>query len=149
MPDPEPDGPISKLIFAALLVAVCVLIHAAGLIGLGNWVDRIETRRGRHFWRDLWLMVTAAWAILLLHLGEIIVWALFYSGMNCLPNLHRAFYFSAVTYSTLGYGDVVLSPEWRSLSGIEALTGILMAGLSTGFFFTFLNRLFRKPAHHT
>lgn len=147
MPDPGPDGPLPKLIYAAFLVGICVLIHAAGLIGLGAWMNRVDARRRRHFWRDLWMMVRAAWAIILLHLLEIMVWAGFYTSMDCLPDLHTAFYFSAVTYSTLGYGDVVLTNEWHSLSGVEALTGILMAGLSTGFFFTFLNRLFSARKH--
>ena len=43
-----------------------------------------------------------------------------------MPGLQSALYFSAVTYTTTGYGDLVLPPEWRLLGGIEALTGILM-----------------------
>ncbi|MGD9764849.1 MAG: potassium channel family protein [Candidatus Binatia bacterium] len=77
---------------------------------------------------------------MLLHIAEILVWAGFYLIMDCLPDLSTAFYFSAVTYSSLGYGDVVLDPQWRNVSGMEALTGILMAGLSTSFFFAFISR---------
>lgn len=52
-------------------------------------------------------------------------------------------YFSAVTYTTTGYGDLVLPQDWRLVGAIEALTGILMCGLSTGSFFAVVSRLFR------
>jgi hypothetical protein len=58
-----------------------------------------------------------------------------------MPTLHAAFYFSAVTYTTTGYGDLVLPEAWRLIGGIEALTGILMCGWSTGFFFALVNRM--------
>jgi hypothetical protein len=54
-----------------------------------------------------------------------------------------AFYFSAVTYTTTGYGDVVLPADWRLLGGVEALTGILMCGWSTGFFFAIVDRIYQ------
>ena len=57
------------------------------------------------------------------------------------PDVESAFYFSGVTYATVGYGDVVLAQPWRMLGPIEGLTGILMCGLSTGLFFAIINRL--------
>ena len=63
-----------------------------------------------------------------------------------MPDAQSAFYFSAVTYTTTGYGDLVLPPEWRLLGAIEALTGILMCGWSTGFFFAIVSRLHRSEA---
>ena len=59
-----------------------------------------------------------------------------------MPDLHAAFYFSAVTYTTTGYGDLVLPEAWRLVGGIEALTGILMCGLSTSVFFTVVYRIY-------
>jgi hypothetical protein len=59
-----------------------------------------------------------------------------------MPDLASALYFSAVTYTTTGYGDLVLAEEWRLLGAVEALTGILMCGWSTGFFFAVVNRLY-------
>ena len=72
---------------------------------------------------------------MLLHLIEILVWALFYAWRGAMPDFTTSAYFSAVTYTTTGYGDLVLPPEWRLVGGVEALTGILMCGLSTGLFF--------------
>ena len=91
------------------------------------------------------LIAIAAWAILL-HLLEIAVWALFYALEHGMPDLPTALYFSAVTYTTTGYGDLVLPPEWRLVGGVEALTGILMCGLSTGFFFAVLAKTFESAS---
>jgi hypothetical protein len=52
-----------------------------------------------------------------------------------------------VTYTTTGYGDLVLPPEWRLVGGIEALTGILMCGLSTGFFFAVVGRVYQGSSN--
>jgi hypothetical protein len=54
--------------------------------------------------------------------------------------MELAFYFSAVTYATIGYGDLVLPKEWRMLGPIEDFTGILMFGLSTAFFFIVVSK---------
>ena len=56
------------------------------------------------------------------------MWGLFFVGQDAMPDLPSALYFSAVTYTTTGYGDLVLPQEWRLLGAIEALTGILMCG---------------------
>ena len=60
---------------------------------------------------------------------------------RAMPDLPSALYFSAVTYTTTGYGDLVLPQVWRLVGAIEALTGILMCGWSTGFFFAVVNRI--------
>jgi hypothetical protein len=78
--------------------------------------------------------------LILIHLAEISVWGLFYFWRGCLPDAESAFYFSGVTYTTVGYGDLVLPKPWRMLAPVEAMTGILMWGLSTGLFFAIVSR---------
>jgi voltage-gated potassium channel Kch len=93
------------------------------------------------------LFVRIAGWIILIHLVEITVWAFFFLWKEAMPDLSSALYFSAVTYTTTGYGDLVLTEEWRLLGGVEALTGILMCGWSTGFFFAVANGMLeRRPA---
>jgi len=60
-----------------------------------------------------------------------------------MPGLQPALYFSAVTYTTTGYGDLLLPKGWQLVGAIEALTGILMCGWSTGFFFAVVSRIHR------
>ena len=130
---------IWKLLTTWCLLAVTVTIHAAGLTAL---LRRVSSRLpNTQFSRVSWLLIWVAWWLLLLHLAEISVWALFYWWQKCLPDAESSFYFSGVTYTTLGYGDLVLPPEWRLLGPVEGLTGILMCGLSTGFFFAVVTRV--------
>jgi hypothetical protein len=66
-------------------------------------------------------------ALLTLHLTEVAVWAAFYHSRECFPDFATALFFSLVSYSTLGDGNVSLTSEWRLLGGVEAITGTLMA----------------------
>ena len=136
---------LSKLLIGWALMAVCVIIHAAGVSEALSRMPRRLDLSGR-FWRGTWLFICVAGWVILLHLLEITVWAVFYLWKNALSDLPSALYFSTVTYTTTGYGDLVLPPEWRLIGGIEALTGILMCGWSTGFFFAIVSRLFNARA---
>jgi hypothetical protein len=133
---------ITRLIVACSLMAVCVTIHASGVA----WaIRRLRRFRGPAllFWPSLRLFIFVAVWIVLLHLVEISAWAGLYVWNGAIADLPTALYFSAVTYTTTGYGDVVLPVKWRLDGGVEALTGILMCGWSTGFFFAIVNRLYR------
>ena len=135
---------IAKFLAAWCLQSLTVTIHAAGL---STMVPRKSSdppdRRFRPMTRYL---LWVAWRLVLLHLAEIAVWALFYWWQNCLPDMESSFYFSGVTYTTVGYGDLVLPKEWRLLGAVEGLTGILMCGLSTGFFFAVVSSMYASRA---
>jgi hypothetical protein len=90
----------------------------------------------------------ASW-IILLHLIEITVWGVFYVWQQAIPYAGDAWYFSAVTYTTTGYGDIVLPRSWWPLAAVEALTGILMSGWSTGFFFAIIHRIYEDDRRMT
>lgn len=133
---------LAKLLSAWGLMALCVTIHVMGLIAPLRWIKpRAAALEGR-FWLATWFIVRVAGWMLLLHVTQIALWAFHYAWSGALPDLASAFYFSAVTYTTTGYGDIVLSKEWRLVGGVEALTGILMCGLSTALFFAVFTKLF-------
>jgi hypothetical protein len=132
---------IAKLLLAWSLMALCVAIHAMGVTAALRWWGR-RSPQGYWSWTST-LVFVAGWMILL-HLIEITVWGLVYAGAAAMPDLQAAFYFSAVTYTTTGYGDLTLPVEWRLVGGIEALTGILMCGLSTGFFVAVVARMLQS-----
>jgi len=134
---------ITKLLIASALVAATVTIHASGLwAGLSYALRSIERLEAR-FWQITWLLIRVAWWLIVLHLLEIAVWALFFWWHKCLPDVESSFYFSGVTYATLGYGDLLLPKEWRMFGPLEALTGSLMVGLSIAFFFAVLSKMLR------
>jgi hypothetical protein len=132
---------LSKLLVGWSLMAVCVIIHAAGVTSALRWA-RGHMAGSLRPWRWAWLFVALAGWIVFLHLVEIFVWSVLYVWTGAMPDLPSALYFSGVTYTTTGYGDLVLPPEWRLAGAIEALTGILMCGWSTGFFFAIVSRMY-------
>ena len=134
----------TKLLVAFTLMAACVVLHAAGLTVAIRWLERSLATLGGGAWRRLRLLVEVAGFTVLIHLVEIAVWAAYLAGSGAMPDIDSALYFSAVTYTTTGYGDLVLPEGWRLVGGIEALTGILMCGWSTGFFFAIVSQLLKQ-----
>jgi hypothetical protein len=132
---------LTKLLLAWLVLAFCVAVHAAGVAAALQWLRRRPDRIER-FWSATTLFAQLAAWIIVLHLLEISAWALAYLLGRAMPDPPSAFYFSAVTYTTTGYGDLVLPEAWRLVGGVEALTGILMCGWSTGFFFAVVSRMY-------
>jgi hypothetical protein len=133
--------PLLELISAYLLLALCVVVHVVGMVAIYRVLPNTGVHLGRSFVAKVWRLVRLSWGIVLLHLVEIGVWALFFWQQGCMPDLRTAYYFSSMTYTTVGYGDVVLPAEWWSMAGATSLTGILMVGLSTAFFFAYLGPL--------
>ena len=133
---------LTKLIIAFVLMGLCVAIHAMGLVAALRWVKVRLARGTRGFGPSAWRLVRLASWTILLHLLQILLWAAFYAISGAMPDFATAAYFSMVTYTTTGYGDLVLPEEWRLVGGVEALTGILMCGLSTGMFFAVFSDLF-------
>ncbi len=140
---------ITKLLIGWLLMGLCVTVHGIGTMRVLRSIYRSPALADPRFWPPTWLLIRIAGWLILLHLIEISLWALLYAWRQAMPDLHAAFYFSAVTYTTTGYGDLVLPEAWRLVGGIEALTGILMCGWSTGFFFAVVNRMYRSRPTET
>lgn len=108
---------LAKLAIAFLLMAFCVTVHAMGLIQVFRWVQVRTARGARGFGPSTWrLLRVASWTVLL-HLIQIVAWAAVYSLGKAIPDFTSAAYFSAVTYTTTGYGDIVLPEEWRLVGG--------------------------------
>jgi hypothetical protein len=133
---------LSVLLIAAVLVAVTVAVHAAGFAFLLRSLMKSPPALPTRSWPIAWLLIRVTWWLILIHGVEISVWALCYLWSKCLPDAETAFYFSGVTYATIGYGDLVLPKPWRMLGPIEGLTGILLCGLSAGLFFAVVTRIY-------
>jgi len=132
---------LKEILICGVLAAVTVAVHALGLTFLLRRLMKPHALAPSRFWKIVWLLIRVTWSLILIHLIEIMVWGLFYWWQRCMPDAESAFYFSGVTYTTVGYGDLVLQEPWRMLGPVEGLTGILMCGLSTGFFFAVLTKV--------
>jgi len=134
---------LSIILIAAPLVGVTMAVHATGIAVLLKAFIRWNAVPPTHFWPITRLLVVVTWWLVLLHLAEILIWGSFYLWWGCLPDAEAAVYFSGVTYTTMGYGDLVLAKPWRMLATIEGSTGILMFGLSTSVLFALVNQIYQ------
>jgi Ion channel len=139
---------LSGILIAGVLVAVTVAVHVAGVTVLLKALRRWSPIPPTHFWPITGQLVAIISFLLLLHVAEILVWGSFYLWWECLPDAEAAFYFSGVTYTTIGYGDLVLATPWRLLAPIEGLTGILMCGLSASLFFAVVSHIHFAVVSH-
>jgi voltage-gated potassium channel Kch len=135
---------IARLAAGFGVMALCVVVHAVGVTRALRWL-RSWVRQGHTAALTIRLLIVVAVWVLLLHLVEIAAWAALYLWSGAIADLASALYFSAVTYTTTGYGDIVLPQSWRIDGAMEALTGILMCGWSTGFFFAVVSRFHEPP----
>ena len=135
------------LILSALgLTGVTVVIHSVGTMALTGraaevWIPRKE-RRGR-LGAELLLALFVS-LLLMLHLGETVVWAFFFVLVGGMPDLASAAYFSLTSYTTVGYGDVLLPEPWRLLGPLESAVGVLMLGWSTGILVAVIGTIYRQ-----
>ena len=137
---------MTKELLAALgIMGVCVVIHVTGIAFLGEQLirqrEKIEERIG-FGWATL-LLIAIFSVVILLHVGEAAIWAGFYARAALFKDFETSFYFSLKSYSTVGYGDVLLPPNWRLLGTLEAVSGVLLCGLSAAFLFAIVDALFR------
>ena len=112
---------------------LCVALQALFVNLALQGYDRIKARglRGRRRWRSVWVLSVVMLMMLLGNFLQMGLWALLFRLLGEFPDYSSALYHSAVNFTTLGYGDVVMSPRWRLLGALEAANGILMFGVST------------------
>ena len=112
---------LAQLLVAGLLLAVCVVIHASGTHAvLRHLHHRISALKGARFPHPVALLILLFLFVFALHAVEMLIWAMTYMLVGTLPSLQDAVYFSVSSYTTVGYGDVVLGPAWRILGASEA-----------------------------
>jgi hypothetical protein len=136
---------LMRLLQGSLLLAATVAIHVTVLSAMLNRLQRSASdNTPLSFKTYSWLLMRIAAVTVFAHLVEITIWAGFYVWRGALPTIEASFYFSSVTYSTIGYGDVVLPETWRLLAAMEGLTGILMCSWSGAFFFVVVSKLYAR-----
>ncbi len=134
---------LAPVLLSSAVIIVNTVIHAGAMhIALGAFKRKSwgAWNKGEHagiYW--------VAGIILLMFLAsvlEVVVWALLYLSLDIFQSGEQAFYFSGVTYTTLGYGDMVIDGDWRILSAFEAANGIIMFGWTTALVFAVVQRTY-------
>lgn len=131
------------LALSALVTVASIFVHALPLNATVN-LFRAEKKIGRAgagFWIDITIVARVILYALVAHLIEMGLWAVLFVLCGQFHQFEPAFYHSAVNFTTLGYGDVVMVPRWRLFGPLEAADGMLMFGVSTAMIFAVIQRL--------
>ena len=131
------------LAVGASAVVCTIFLHALAVSATVHFVRQARTRGrvGIHVWSDMAIVALVISFAFVAHLLEIAVWAVLFLLCGEFPGFGTAYYHSAVNYTTLGYGDVLMTPSWRLLGPLEAANGALMFGVSTAIIFAVIQRL--------
>ena len=131
------------LAVGASAVVCTILLHALAVSATVHFVRYACTlgHAGTSVWIDMAIVALVVAFAFVAHLLEIAVWAVVFLLCGEFPAFGPAYYHSAVNYTTLGYGDVIMTPSWRLLGPLEATNGALMFGVSTAIIFAVLLRL--------
>jgi voltage-gated potassium channel len=136
---------LTEIAIAAAIVSVCLVIHVAGILLMAEWLlrRREDLERTASSRRFALLIVTLFAGIMFLHLIQTSLWAAFYYAQNLFSDFETSLYFSMVSFTSIGYGDVLLPRKWRLLGVIEGFSGVLLCGVSTAFIFAAINAMFQ------
>jgi Ion channel len=139
-------GPVAiwiPLVVGCTAVAATTIIHAVSVAATVRFVrhQRRVGRVGTGFWTDVTIVAVATSFLLGAHLLEIGAWAVLFMVCGEFPEFATAYYHSGVNYTTLGYGDLVMSPPWRFFGPLEAANGLLLFGVSTAVIIAVVQRL--------
>ena len=131
-----------------LVVATTIVQGIFMMIG----VHFLEWRKGRYgpvrhaAFKGFLVSGFTAWMFISMVL-QALIWALLYlyhPAITALPDLETALYFSMVTFTTVGYGDVVLTGNWRMLASIQAANGVIVFGWTTALIFYVIQHVYRR-----
>lgn len=123
-----------------MLIQVAAIVVMLRLIIRRAETGRIETSFGG----DMRILIGVLVVLFAGHLVQIAVWAGVFLAFDEFDDFATAFYHSTVNFATLGYGDIVMSERWRLLGALQAASGVLMFGLSTGTLFAVMNQQFQR-----
>lgn len=132
-----------QLLLAAGMMFAMALIHGLGLEGGRKVLNLKKDRLKEHDFdlRGVALMGSIASCLFVLHMAEIVIFALFYYTVSAIQTLEEVLYYSASAYATLGRTAEYFPDEWRLMGAIEALIGFLLLGWSTAFVVRHVGRL--------
>jgi len=138
---------IREIGIAVGIVIITLWLQSAGLAALIHWVRHALASNAHRLGplRSAVLVVRLTAAVILLHAVLILFWASCYRRL-CFSSWESALYFSASSYATVGYGDVVLPANWRMLGPLESIVGVLMCGISVSVLFATVTRLVNREA---
>lgn len=134
---------IRVIIVGLVLMCLCLALQAffavVAVRWMKHWQDRpmAESRRFEGFRRILTITIAQSIGMII----QMAAWALLYRSLGFVADFEEGLYFSGVTYTSLGYGDVVIKSGARFLAPMEAMTGLMMVAIVTAVLINAITRL--------
>ena len=137
---------VAILALGLLAMVACLAFQAVASVLAALYLARAAKRPlGPKPRRTIFLQFAMLMIVLMLgNIAQIAFWALFYRGLGAFEDLEEALYFSGVTFTSLGYGDVVLDGSVRLLAPLQAANGLMMFGITTALFIAAVERSIAK-----
>ena len=132
-----------QMLWGTVLLGICLFLHVGFLIvdiKLLKWLNRKLWASGPLLSTAV-LLSAALILIVFCHSVQVWLWALSFIAFGAFSDPGTAMYFALVTYTTLGYGDIVLAENIRLYGGFASVTGLLGFGLSTAFLVAVFGKL--------
>jgi hypothetical protein len=137
---------LAKFALSTAMLLICVATHGIGLFGLTQAlrternIERLENITALSF-RGAVFTFLVVLLLIAVHGIEIWAYALLYLSIGAVSGLEEAIYYSTISYSTVGYHDEHMAPDWKLLGAFESIVGMIMIGWSTAFLFRILGRI--------
>jgi hypothetical protein len=136
---------LTNIAIGAMLILLTTAVHAAGMILAFGSIRRYGSpAESKVFIKRVFQTAGVVLVMYLVAVVEVLVWGAAYRVLGAFEDMETAVYFSAVTFTTLGFGDVVLDGSRRILSSFEAVNGILMFGWSTAIVIAAVQRVYSR-----
>ncbi|KAF0812351.1 hypothetical protein IGB42_03019 [Andreprevotia sp. IGB-42] len=135
---------IALIAIALTVLAINLALLSASMVGFGHWLALHEQPHQRSMLARLRLIYGVLVLLLLATLAQVGIWAAVFCLLGEFADYATAFYFSAVNFATLGYGDMTMGAQWRMLGPLEAINGSLMLGLFASVLFAALQRVLQR-----
>ena len=138
-----------QIIFGFLLIMISLVVHSVFLVTAIHTVQRLKhwLSRPPHF-RKLTLTFSLLSIWLLISMGiTSMIWATYFQWKGAFASFEESLYFSLVSITTLGFGDVILAHEHRLLAGLLAANGLILFGLTTAILIEIIHKLYQTQVN--
>ncbi|WP_439107951.1 ion channel [Congregibacter sp.] len=139
---------IVNLALGVATMALCLALQLALLTRALLYYAKHQSELDRASFLTTMTVLSGVMFLLMFgNLGQVAIWAILFQSLGEFNEYRVAFYHSAVNFSTLGYGDIVMSEQRKLLGPIQAINGVLMVGMSTAAFMTTLRDAIKHNTH--
>ncbi len=134
-----------NIIIGLIIIGLTVVIQGYGIM---FWVEKKRSLLTEELFKRqaTRLLISTAFILIFIHLIQAALWAFVYlllPSITEFETFEKAMYFSLVTFTTLGYGEITIGSANRMLAGLEAINGITLIGWSTAFMFAIFQELMK------